>query len=126
MKTEHIAVASNSEIESDKFFIGLLGLKKTRSFDVSAELMEKFFGIKEDHHLIRYENKDLSFEVIITNENSKCKDIFTHVCLSVDDKETFINKARGMGFKTIKVPRKNNEGFYYFIWDLFQNYYEIK
>ena len=126
MKVEHIAVASNSEADCDKFFLQLLGLKKTRSFDVSADLMEKFFNVKNEHQLIRYENDNLSFEVFITNDNKKCKDIFTHVCLLVDKKEDFINKASILGFTTIKVPRKDSEGFYYFVRDSFRNLYEIK
>lgn len=126
MKPEHIAVVSNSEVESDKFFIELLGLKKTRSFNVSADLMENFFGVKEDHHFFRYENENLSFEVVITNIEKKRKDFFTHVCLLVENKEAFINKASALGFETIKVPRKNGEGFYYFVQDSYENCYEIK
>lgn len=126
MKVEHIAVASNSEADSDRFFIKLLDLKKIRSFNVSADLMEKFFGVQKDHQLIRYEKNDLSFEIIITNDNTKCKDIFTHICLLVENKEDFINKASAMGFNAIKVPRKNSEDYYYFVRDLFGNLYEIK
>ena len=42
---EHIAIASNNERDSDEFFIELLGLKKIRAFTVSADLMEKFWGV---------------------------------------------------------------------------------
>ena len=103
MKVEHIAVASNSEADSDRFFIKLLDLKKIRSFNVSADLMEKFFGVQKDHQLIRYEKNDLSFEIIITNDNTKCKDIFTHICLLVENKEDFINKASAIS--ALLAPR---------------------
>jgi catechol 2,3-dioxygenase-like lactoylglutathione lyase family enzyme len=126
MKIEHIAIASNSEVESDKFFDKLLGLKKIRSFIVSEDLMEKFFNVKKEHQLIRYENDDLSFEIIITDDDTKCNDTFTHICLLVEDKEDFIIKASNLGFTTIKIPRNNSEGFYYFIRDSFRNLYEIK
>ncbi|TFG26167.1 MAG: VOC family protein [Promethearchaeota archaeon] len=126
MKVEHIAVASNSEAESDKFFTELLGLNKIRSFTVSEDLMEQFFGVNKEHQLIRYEGGNMSFEIIITNDKTKCNDKFTHVSLLVDDKENFIKKASSLGFTTIKIPRKNSEGFYYFVRDYFRNLYEIK
>ncbi|MFX0072637.1 MAG: VOC family protein [Candidatus Hermodarchaeota archaeon] len=126
MKIEHIALASNSEYDSDKFFKDLLGLKKTRSFIVSADLMVQFFNVDKEQQIIRYENDTLSFEVFITNSDSKSKDIFSHVCLVVDNHETFVEKTRSLGFNVIKVPRKNREGYYLFIKDSFGNLYEIK
>ena len=126
MKVEHIAVASNSEVDSDKFFINLLGLRKARSFNVSADLIEQFFGLKKEQQLIRYENNDLSFEIFITDDNSKTKDLFTHVCLVVEDRDEFVNKSLSMGYTTIKVPRKNGDGYYLFIKDSYGNLYEIK
>jgi catechol 2,3-dioxygenase-like lactoylglutathione lyase family enzyme len=126
IKTEHIALASNNEKDSDKFFKNLLGLEKTRSFKVSPDLMEKFFGVKKEQHIIRYENSALSFEIFITRDDSKSEDIYSHVCLSMQDKESFVEKASNLGFSTIKVPRKNAEGYYYFVKDSFQNLYEIK
>jgi len=126
MRVEHIAVASNSEVDSDKFFINLLGLRKARSFNVSADLMEQFFGLKKEQQLIRYENNNLSFEIFITDDNSKTKDLFTHVCLVVEDRDEFVKKSLSMGYTTIKVPRKDGDGYYLFIKDLYENLYEIK
>jgi catechol 2,3-dioxygenase-like lactoylglutathione lyase family enzyme len=125
MKLEHFAVAANSEKESDRFFINLLGMKKTRSFVVSEELMHKFFGINKEHRFVRYDGNNLSVEVILTEDNSQAKDIFTHNCLLVDDPDDLLQKASAMGFTTIKVPRENG-GNYYFIKDTYLNLYEIK
>ena len=125
MKLEHIAVAANSEADADKFFVQLLGMEKARSFEVSDELMEQFFGLKKAHRAIRYEDEHLNAEVFITDENSKVQDIFTHNCLLVEDPEDLLNRGRGMGLETIKVPRQG-PGFYYFIKDFFGNLYEIK
>jgi catechol 2,3-dioxygenase-like lactoylglutathione lyase family enzyme len=126
MKIEHVAIASNSVEDSDKFFINLLGLKKTRSFIVSADLMVQFFNVDKEQQIIRYENDTLSFEVFITNDDSKSKDIFSHICLVVENHEGFIEKSRSLGFEVIKVPRKSGEGYYLFIKDFFGNLYEIK
>lgn len=126
MKIEHIAVGYNSEVESDKFFIDLLGLKKIRLKSVPADLMEKFFSIKKEHTFVVYGNEDLSFEVFITNDTSKANDVFTHSCLVIENRNEFVNKAYSMGFDVVKVPRKDVEGYYLFIKDSFQNLYEIK
>lgn len=126
MKIEHVALASNSEEDSDKFYIELLGLEKTRSFTVSADLMAKFFGVDKEQNIIRYENDSLSFEVFITNDDSHSRDIYTHACLVVENRDSFLNKSRSLGFTTIKVPRKNGQGYYLFIKDNYGNLYEIK
>ena len=126
MKIEHIAIAAPSEKDSDKFFIELLGLKKVRTFSVPINLMVAFFGIKKEHEVIRYENEKLSAEVFITNDNSRTKDIFTHSCLLVKNRDELVEKASSMGFTVIKVPRKGSNDYYLFIKDSFQNLYEIK
>ena len=125
MKLEHIAVAFNSEQESDKFFLDLLGLKKARSFSVSADLMEQFFGINKESKAVRYEGENINVEVFLTEDDSKTKDSLTHNCFLVEDPEELLAKAQSMGFPIIKVPRKDT-GYYYFLLDSTGNRYEIK
>lgn len=126
MKIEHLAVSSNSEEDSDNFFIKLLGLKKLRSFAVSSELMEQFFKVKKEHRVIRYGNEEVSIEVFITDDKSKAIDKFTHMCLEIEDRAKLIDTARQMNYEVIKVPRKNSYVFYLFLKDKFGNLYEIK
>ncbi|MEE9376903.1 MAG: VOC family protein [Candidatus Lokiarchaeia archaeon] len=125
MQIEHIAVGYNSEEESDKFFIELLGMKKIRLKTVSVDLMDRFFGVKRESTFIVYGNEDLRFEVFITNDKSKANDIFTHSCLLIENRDEFLDKASSMDFKVIKVPRID-DGYYLFIRDSFNNLYEIK
>ena len=126
LKIEHFAVSSNSESDSDKFFMNLLNLRKERSFVVSDDLMEQFFGIRREQKIVRYGNDDVSVETFITEDSSSCLDKFTHICLKVKDREEIIEKAKKFDFKVIKVPRKNKEGYYLFLKDRFGNIYEIK
>ncbi|MFX1503376.1 MAG: VOC family protein [Promethearchaeota archaeon] len=126
MKFEHIAVGYNSEEESDRFFIELLGLKKIRSKTVSNNLMERFFGINREHKFIVYGNRDVNFEVFITNDKSKAQDFFTHSCLLIKNRDELLDKASSMGFSVVKVPRQESEGYYLFVTDDFNNLYEIK
>ena len=126
MKIEHIAVASTTKKQADRFFSGLLGLKETRMFSVSADLMEKFFGQNKQQKIITYKNNTISIEVFITEDSSYKKDLFTHTCLLVENRDKFVKKALSMNFPIIKVPRKDGSGYYLFIKDTFQNLYEIK
>ncbi|MFX1411892.1 MAG: hypothetical protein ACFFA6_16215, partial [Promethearchaeota archaeon] len=98
MKIEHIAVASRSENDSDKFFMELLDFNKERIFMVSSDLMEKFFGLKKEQKVIRYRNNDIKVEVFITNDDSRTKDHFTHSCLFVKNRNELVEKASLMGF----------------------------
>jgi len=126
LKIEHLAVSSNSEEDSDNFFIKLLGLKKLRSFVVSSDLMEQFFKVKNENKVIRYGNEGVSVEVFITDDKSKALDKFTHMCLVIEDRAKLIDTARQMNYEVIKVPRKNSDVFYLFLKDKFGNLYEIK
>ncbi|UCC18254.1 MAG: VOC family protein [Promethearchaeota archaeon] len=125
MKIEHLALGYNSEKEADKFFINLLGLNKVRTKTVPLDLMEAFFKVKRSHTFIRYRNQFLNFEVFITDDMSKANDSFTHICLIVENREKFTEKAVSMGYDVIKVPRKDSPVHYLFIRDSFYNLYEI-
>lgn len=126
MKLEHIALASNSEEESDKFFIDLLGLDKVKTFEVEKEKMNQFFNVNKSHNFIRYQRKEFSVEVIITNTKEKVNDKFTHSCIIVEDSIKLIDKAAAMGYHTIKVPRDKSDGYFLFLKDNFGNLFEIK
>ena len=126
MKIEHLAIGYNSETEADKFFINLLGLKKLSTKIVPPYLMENFFGINKEQKFVVYGNNNLKFEVFVTNDDSKAKDIFTHACLVIENRNELVDKASSMGFDVVKVPRKDGLGYYLFIKDSFKNLYEIK
>ena len=126
MDIEHIALTSNSEEDSDKFFMNLLGLKKSRSFTVSTDKMEQFFGVSKEQNVIRYDNANISVEIFITDDDSKAKDTFTHSCLLVDNRDELVRRAGEMQFQVIQVPRTDSDSYYLFIKDNFHNIYEIK
>jgi len=126
VKIDHVAVSSNTEEDSDRFFIELLAMKKERAFVVSDDLMEQFFGVRKEQKIVRYGNDEVSVEAFISNDNSKVIDRFTHICLIIEDREKLIEKAKKLNFEVIKVPRKNSDGFYLFLKDHFGNLYEIK
>ena len=126
MSIEHIAVASNSEEDSDNFIIGLLELERTRDFVVSEDLMKNLFNIKKEQKIIRYGNKNLDVEVFITNDSSKALDTWTHTCILIQDREKLVEKAKERGYQIIQVPRKDSHNYYLFLKDGYGNRYEIK
>ena len=126
LKIEHVAVASNSEVNSDNFYMNLLKLQKVKSFTVSKDLMSQFFGMNKDQQIIRYSNENMSIEVFVTNENDKSLDIFTHTCIIVEDRDKLVDDAKIMGYQVIQVPREGSTNYYLFIKDDFGNLFEIK
>jgi len=126
LKIEHVAVASNSEVNSDNFYMSLLKLQKVKSFTVSKDLMNQFFGVNKDQQIIRYSNESVSIEVFIVNGNDKSSDKFTHTCIIVEDRDKLVDDARKKGYEVIKVPREGSDNYYLFIKDDFGNLFEIK
>jgi hypothetical protein len=126
MKLEHIAVSANTEEQGDKFFVDLLGLKKVRSFSVTADLTREFFKVDREIRVIRYGNDSLQVEVFITEDKSRAQDLYTHNCLVVDDRDAFESRARSMGLDVVHLPKKGSDTYYLFIKDFFGNIYEIK
>ncbi|TFG25482.1 MAG: hypothetical protein EU533_01125 [Promethearchaeota archaeon] len=126
MKIEHVAVAANSEEDSDEFCIELLGLEKKRTFIVPNDLMINFFGIDKSQKVIRYANEETDFEVFITDDNSRVKDSYTHICLIIKHRDKFVEKAKIKNFEMAKVSREGSSNYYLFIKDKYGNLYEIK
>lgn len=119
-------MSSNSEQDAESFFSKFLGMKKTRVFEVEADLTEKFFGVYKKQKIIRFENSHIAVEVFINEEQTKHTDIFTHVCIEVEKRDQLLQKAEDMKFPVIKVPRKEGDSYYLFIKDDYGNLYEIK
>jgi hypothetical protein len=126
LKIEHVAIGSNSEVKSDKFYVGLLKFQKFKSFIVPKKLMNQFFDVDKDQQIIRYSNEDVDLEVFIVNEDDKSIDKFTHTCLVIEDRDKLVDEARKMDFEVIKVPREGSDNYYLFIKDDFDNLFEIK
>ncbi|MFX1236727.1 MAG: acetylornithine/succinylornithine family transaminase [Promethearchaeota archaeon] len=126
LEIEHAAIVSNSEEESDLFFVDLLGCKKTRSFTIAKEMMEKFFQVSIEQDVVRYEKGNASFEVFISNKDKKIQEPFTHTCLLIHNRDGLLQKAKKMGFTTIKVHRADSDLYYFFLKDHHGNIFEIK
>ncbi|MDP8217421.1 MAG: hypothetical protein P9M03_01715 [Candidatus Theseobacter exili] len=118
----HVGLCSTSEKNSDRFFVGILGLKKQRDFCVSRELTEEIFGISREHKVIVYAGKNLNFEVFITDKVNPDK--IDHVCLNLKNIDQLFLKCEKEGLAVKKISR--GDRFIYFLQDFDGNLYEIK
>jgi catechol 2,3-dioxygenase-like lactoylglutathione lyase family enzyme len=124
MRLHHIALVSSSEENSDRFYRDLLGLEKKDARTVPAEKMAQIFNISEEARLINYGggNGPL-FEIFVTPVRENVP--VSHSCLTVDDREAFLEKCRKMDVPVRRIPRGDGT-FIAFISDCDNNLFEIK
>ncbi len=122
VKLNHIALQFKSKENADTFFSDILGINKTKEFELSKNLSEKIFDISEEVKVCVYENEDCKFEVFITD--SKNNFSFNHTCIEIDDKEEIIRKCRENGLE-VRLVEKNDKTLL-FINDFADNIYEVK
>jgi len=118
----HIALQYNDTKKADIFFKKILGLKMEREFNISEELSDKIFGIKENIDVKLYGNDDIKFEVFISKKDKKNN--FEHVCIKIGDKEKFIKICKQNNIEPMYI--KKGEKTLLFIRDHSNNLYEIK
>ena len=124
MKLIHMALACRSEADSDRFYQGLLGLRKIRSKTIPSSLAEQVFGRREEFRGIDYADETLHFEVFIDPHAGREHGRLEHVCLEVADLEDFLRKCREAGAAVLQVPR--GSGRLTFVRDYDGHLYEIK
>ena len=103
----HVALASSSEENADRFFGGLLGLKKAEPKILPASLSQGLFGIDAELKVINYANDRCRFEIFILpggrtlNEAARVE----HVCLEIDGLEEFLKRCGRLSLRIIRVPK---------------------
>jgi catechol 2,3-dioxygenase-like lactoylglutathione lyase family enzyme len=120
----HVALVRRSESASDLFFQGVLGLEKTRSKTVDADLCGRLFDLGHDYRLVYYGNERIQFEVFLSERPDFPGAHVGHVCLDVEDADGLVRKAEEAGLKVRKAPR--GDSFVTFLEDEDGNLFEIK
>ena len=124
MRLNHVALVCRSQENADRFFEGILGLKKIKSSDLPKELAARIFGHTVECQLLRYEGENFAFEVIVQDKIQTKNNPFGHLALDVADREEFIQRCRSAGLKVNVVPR--GDARLCFMEDNDGNLYEIK
>ena len=124
MKITHIAVVSKSQENSDRFYEGILGLKKMKTSYLKKDIIEQIFSVADDCQVIFYANQDIAIEVFIPVSISETVSSFGHLCLEVDDREQFLENCQKKGIEIRRIPK--GPSLVIFIKDYDGNLFEIK
>ncbi|MBW1726167.1 MAG: VOC family protein [Deltaproteobacteria bacterium] len=93
MKLHHIAIICSSIERADRFYGGVLELKKIKSGTLDRVFGEQLFGISQECEMILYGNQDFRIEVFVTASVPKMKTPYQHICLEVQDRKSFVEKC---------------------------------
>ena len=124
MKLVHSAVVCSTQQNADRFFRGILCLKKIKEFTLNKELVQQIFGTAQESLLLLYGNENFAIEVFVPASTRIRKPLFAHLCLEVEDREEFLRKCEEEGLRINKVTRGNSP--ITFIEDYDGNLFEIK
>jgi catechol 2,3-dioxygenase-like lactoylglutathione lyase family enzyme len=124
MRVSHVALASSSEEKADRFYQGVLGLKRTRTVSVPANVMNTIFGLDQECKKTDYEDGGIRFEIFFTGQKGPRTIRPDHVCLEVNNLESFLKTCEAMKVEIIRVAK--GESIVIFIKDYDGNFFEIK
>lgn len=117
----HVAVECSNQDSADRFFIGILGIPKVKSSQLSDELSQEIFKRDAGTRFETYDNGMARFEVFITAERRN--PTYHHIGISVDDKNEFITRCEEQGLRPF-VVNKNGKHLL-FVRDFSDNLFEV-
>ena len=124
MILRHVALTCSSEINSDRIFKDLFGLQKSEPKILPVSLSEAIFDVDSELVMINYRGEDIHFEIFVTGDSKSNVKQIAHVCLEVEDLETFLKKCRDLDVNVSRIPKGDRT--LTFIRDYDGNLFEIK
>jgi catechol 2,3-dioxygenase-like lactoylglutathione lyase family enzyme len=118
----HVAVAVNDLSEVKDFYVNILGLEIIRKFTLSKDISSKIFSINKETEVTVLGKGDFSMEIFKSDKTSQ--NDFQHVCITVNNREKVIQKARENNYPCIIIKRDTSDAV--FIRDKSNNLFEIK
>lgn len=118
----HIALQYQNKRDAEIFFSDILGIPKTRSFTVSADLSKEIFGITKNVDVDVFDNGIIRFEIFYMVDIHHSP--FSHICIEVESKEKFIQTCKKYKLNPYIVIKGGKELL--FAKDFSNNLYEIK
>ncbi len=118
----HIALQYQKKRDAEIFFSDILGIPKTRSFTVSADLSKEIFEITKNVDVDVFDNGKIRFEIFYMIDIHHSP--FSHICIEVESKEKFIQTCKKYKLNPYIVI--NGEKGLLFVKDFSNNLYEIK
>jgi len=124
MRLHHVAVVCRSEELADRFYEGILGLRRIKTSLLQKELSREIFDITGECQIILYGNENLTVEVFVLGLDRKKSYSFEHICLEVEDREGLLSKCRATRLTVKEIPK--GDSLLTFIADFDGNHFEIK
>ena len=121
---QHAGLVCRSEETADKFYGDLLGLEKKGPAILPKNLSASIFGVDTDLTMIHYMKDGLHFEIFVHESLEKRPNPIEHQCISVENRDVFIERCRSMGVALNLIPK--GEKLLVFITDFDGNLFEIK
>ena len=118
----HIALQYQNKRDAEIFFSDILGIPKTSSFTVSADLSKEIFGITKNVDVDVFDNGIIRFEIFYMVDTHHSS--FSHICIKVESKEKFIQTCKKYKLNPYIVIKGEKELL--FAKDFSNNLYEIK
>ena len=119
---KHVALQYADRKKAELFFTKILGLELLKTFELTKELSDNIFGIKEEVTVDVYANDHSYFEIFITKRKTNYS--YEHVCIEINNEEEFVKRCGEYDIKPIFV--KKGERTLLFIKDFADNLFEVK
>ncbi len=120
----HVALSASSEDRADRFYVGLLGLKKAEPKILAADISRAIFGIDRETMVINYIGGAARFEVFVSPAAPTPIRRVEHTCIAVENLPEFLRKCETLQVEVIRVPK--GESLITFIKDADGNQFEVK
>jgi len=124
MRLHHAVTVCISQENAERFYEGILGLKKTKTSELNEDLSKALFGVARECRIVLYENEDFAIEVFMEGLIQAKANPFEHICLEVENREGFLKKCQTSGLSVKRIPK--GDSLLVFIEDYDGNLFEIK
>ena len=122
MNLEHVAlnIADLKEIES--FYCEILGMSEIRHFVLDKNPGREIFGIEKETTVFQLKKNEIVLEIFLIPKRFEYG--FSHLCISISNREEIANKADQNGYSCMRLKRGNSDMI--FIKDKSGNIIELK
>jgi catechol 2,3-dioxygenase-like lactoylglutathione lyase family enzyme len=107
MKLEHTVITITNQAEVKNFYCNVLGMNEIRRLILNNELAGQIFGINRATSVFQLQKDNIFLELFLVTE--KHDQSFEHICISINDRENLIRKAKQNGYVCIRIGRDKSD-----------------
>lgn len=122
MNLEHVALNITDPEEIESFYCDIFGMREIRHFILNKNLAMEIFGIEKEAMVFQLQKNEILLEIFVRPE--RFENGFSHICISISNREEIANKADQNGYSCVHLKRGNSDMI--FIKDNSGNIFELK